>query len=74
MEAACPETDKQQLLFDAVIDPKDVRIPLDSTLRTPLMSTLDGAYFRDVDEPGGGLMVPLLTVRSHRVPRPCGHW
>ena len=34
LEAACPETDQQQLLFDAVIDPKDVRIPLDTTLRT----------------------------------------
>ena len=35
LEAACPETDKQQLLFEAVIDPKDVRIPLDTSLRRP---------------------------------------
>ena len=67
LEAACPETDKQQLLFSAVIDPKDVRIPLDSTLRTPLMEHLGfGAYFRDVDEPGGGPYGAFSDeVRSH---------
>jgi len=67
LEAACPETEKQQLLFSAVIDPRDVRIPLDSTLRTPLMEHLGfGAYFRDVDEPGGGPYGAFSDeVRSH---------
>ena len=67
LEAACPETDRQQLLFDAVIDPKDVRIPLDTTLRTPLMAHLGvGAYFRDVDEPGGGPYGAFADeLRSH---------
>jgi hypothetical protein len=55
LEAACPETDKQQLLFEAVIDPKDVRIPIDTALRSPMMDHLGiGAYLRDIDEPGGG--------------------
>jgi len=55
LEAACPETDKQQLLFEAIIDPRDVRIPIDTTLRSPMMDHLGvGAYLRDVDEPGGG--------------------
>ncbi len=67
LEAACPETDKQQLLFTSVIDPKDVRIPLDTTLKTPMMSHLGvGAYFRDVDEPGGGPYGAFVDeVRSH---------
>lgn len=67
LEAACPETDKQQLLFDAVIDPKDVRIPLDTTLKTPLMAHLGvGAYFRDVDEPGGGPYGAFVDeIRGH---------
>ena len=67
LEAACPETDKQQLLFTSVIDPKDVRIPLDTTLKTPMMAHLGvGAFFRDVDEPGGGPYGAYADeVRSH---------
>ena len=67
LEAACPETDQQQLLFEAVIDPKDVRIPIDSAMRTPLMEHLGiGAYLRDVDEPGGGPYGAFVDeVRSH---------
>lgn len=67
LEAACPETDKEQLLFSAVIDPKDVRIPLDSTLKTPMMAHLGvGAYLRDVDEPGGGPYGAFVDeIRSH---------
>ena len=68
LEAACPETDKQQLLFSAVIDPKDVRIPLDTTLRSPMMDHLGvGAYLRDVDEPGGGPYGAFVDeIRSNR--------
>lgn len=67
LEAACPETKKHQLLFTAVIDPKDVRIPLDTVLRTPMMEHLGvGAYFRDIDEPGGGPYGAFVDeVRSH---------
>ena len=68
LEAACPETDKQQLMFTAVIDPKDVRIPLDTTLKTPMMAHLGvGAYLRDIDEPGGGPYGAFVDeVRSHK--------
>ena len=68
LEAACPETDKQQLLFEAVIDPKDVRIPLDTSLRSPMMDHLGiGAYLRDVDEPGGGPYGAFVDeIRSSR--------
>ena len=68
LEAACPETDKQQLLFEAVIDPKDVRIPLDTSLRSPMMDHLGiGAYLRDVDEPGGGPYGAFVDeIRSNR--------
>jgi hypothetical protein len=67
LEAACPETDQEQLLFTAVIDPKDVRIPLDTTMKTPMMAHLGvGAYFRDVDEPGGGPYGAFVDeIRSH---------
>lgn len=67
LEAACPETDKEQLLFTAVIDPKDVRIPIDTTMKTPMMAHLGiGAYLRDVDEPGGGPYGAFVDeVRSH---------
>ncbi len=67
LEAACPETDKEQLMFTAVIDPKDVRIPIDTTMKTPLMSHLGiGAYLRDVDEPGGGPYGAFVDeIRSH---------
>ena len=67
LEAACPETDKQQL-FEAVIDPKDVRIPLDTSLRSPMMDHLGiGAYLRDVDEPGGGPYGAFVDeIRSSR--------
>ena len=68
LEAACPETDKQQLLFEAVIDPKDVRIPIDTALRSPMMDHLGiGAYLRDVDEPGGGPYGAFVDeIRSNR--------
>lgn len=68
LEAACPETDKQQLLFEAVIDPKDVRIPLDTAMRSPMMDHLGiGAYLRDVDEPGGGPYGAFVDeIRSNR--------
>jgi hypothetical protein len=68
LEAACPETDKEQLLFSAVIDPKDVRIPIDTTLKTPMMAHLGiGAYMRDVDEPGGGPYGAFVDeIRSHK--------
>lgn len=67
LEAACPETDKEQLLFQAVIDPKDVRIPIDTAMRSPMMSHLGiGAYLRDIDEPGGGPYGAFVDeVRSH---------
>ena len=67
LEAACPETDKEQLMFNAVIDPKDVRIPIDTVLRTPMMAHLGiGAYLRDVDEPGGGPYGAFADeIRSH---------
>lgn len=68
LEAACPETDKEQLLFTAVIDPKDVRIPIDTTLKSPMMSHLGvGAYLRDIDEPGGGPYGAFVDeIRSHK--------
>ena len=68
LEAACPETDKQQLLFEAVIDPKDVRIPIDTALRSPMMDHLGiGAYLRDVEEPGGGPYGAFVDeIRSNR--------
>ena len=67
LEAACPETDKEQLMFSAVIDPKDVRIPIDTTLKTPMMAHLGiGAYLRDVDEPGGGPYGAFVDeIRGH---------
>lgn len=67
LEAACPETAKEQLLFSAVIDPKDVRIPIDTTLKTPMMAHLGiGAYLRDVDEPGGGPYGAFVDeIRGH---------
>ena len=67
LEAACPETDQEQLMFQAVIDPKDVRIPIDTALRSPMMSHLGvGAYLRDVDEPGGGPYGAFVDeIRSH---------
>ena len=67
LEAACPETDQEQLMFSAVIDPKDVRIPIDTTLKTPMMAHLGiGAYLRDVDEPGGGPYGAFVDeIRGH---------
>ena len=65
LEAACPETDQQQLLFDAVIDPKDVRIPLDTTLRTLLMAHLVSAISGMSTNYGGPYGAFADELRSH---------
>ena len=53
--AGCPEMDRMKLAFDSEIDPKDIYIPIDTTLRDVLQSHLGaGFFFRDPYDPGGG--------------------